>query len=166
MSPFGGVDQLVTSEVLQEISDEIFESKIINDVDLMITFETAGSLLTTAISLQTGVPFIIARKKKFDLPNEVSFGVTTNFDRKNFYIYGNVQGKKIVLVDDVAASGSTLRAAAEALQAKGAHVKAMVVAIAKNSATGKQYQDTFKDLNIPFIALVKIKVDQEIEFIE
>jgi len=61
---------------------------------LIITFESAGSQQAAVVGQALNLPYLVARKKKFDLPHEIAFVVATNFDEKIFYIYGNMTGKR------------------------------------------------------------------------
>ena len=66
----------VSPELLNDITDGLL--KIGNlDCDKIVTPEAMGIHLATALSMKTGKPFTIIRKKKYDIPGEVEFDQET-----------------------------------------------------------------------------------------
>ncbi len=63
-----------------------------------------------------------------------------------------------MIIDDVIASGTTVKNAALALKEAGGELIALFVAAAKTNLTGKKYQNTLSDVNVPLVSLVQIKV--------
>ena len=161
ISPFSGVVSPIRPELLTEISQAAKKEKSFTKADLIITFESAGTQLATVVGQALNLPYLVARKKRFNLPNEISFAVSTNFDEKQFYIYGDVADKKILIIDDVIASGATVKNAIEALKMAGATVKAIFAVAAKTNLIGIKYQDTLEGMKTPLISLIKIKVVNE-----
>ncbi len=143
---------------MAEFSQAALSEKKLEGADLIVTFESAGAQLAAIAGQALHLPYMVARKKRFSLPKEISFSVTTNFDEKKFYIYGDVMGKRILIIDDVIASGTTVKNAALALKEAGGELIAIFVSAAKTNMTGKKYQDTLVDINIPLVSLVQIKV--------
>jgi len=158
ISPFAGIYTPIEPELLSEIVQAAKKELIFKEAELILTFESSGAQLAAVIGQELGLPYLIAKKKKYHLPNEISFTVTTNFDEKNFYIYGEVRGKKILIIDDVIASGATVRNATLALNKNGANVIALFVVAAKTNLIGKKYQDALSEIKIPLISLIKIKI--------
>lgn len=158
ISPFAGVTIPIQPELLTEVAQAALKEKSFAKADLIVTFESSGTQLAAVVGQALKLPYLVARKKRFNLPHEISFGVTTNFDAKDFYIYGNVTSKKILIIDDVVASGTTLKNAASALEKAGAEIIALFAVAAKTNAIGKRYQDTLKETAVPLIALIQIKV--------
>ncbi len=158
ISPFAGVTTPIKPELLSEVSQAALKEKRYAEADLMVTFESSGTQLAAVIGQTLHLPYLVARKKRFNLPHKISFGVTTNFDAKDFYIYGDVTGKKIVIIDDVVASGTTLKNATLALRNAGAEVLSLFVVAAKDNSIGKRYQDILSEVNVPLVSLVQIKI--------
>ncbi len=158
ISPFAGVVKPIKPELISEVIQAASKEKIFTKADLIITFESAGAQLAVMLGHALNLPYLIARKKRFNLPNEISFNVATNFDEKNFYIYGDVINKKILIVDDVVASGNTVRNAILALRNSGAEVLALFAVAAKTNFVGKRYQDVLAEIAVPLISIVQIKV--------
>jgi orotate phosphoribosyltransferase len=84
--------------------------------------EGAAMLLVAAVSLETGLPVTVVRKQAKE------YGTRAQVE-------GNVSpGAKVVLIEDVSTTGHQVRAAAEALEAAGAEIVAIVLAIDRGGA--------------------------------
>jgi adenine phosphoribosyltransferase len=161
ISPFAGVTTPIKSELLTEVAQAALKEKSFASADLIVTFESSGTQLAAVVGQALKLSYLVARKKRFALPHEISFAVTTNFDAKDFYVYGDVTNKKIIIIDDVVASGTTLKNATLALRNAGAEVLALFAVAAKTNIIGKKYEDILRDINVPLISLIQIKVVNE-----
>ena len=84
--------------------------------------EGAAMLLVAAVSLETGLPVTVVRKQAKE------YGTRAQVE-------GNVSpGAKVVLIEDVSTTGHQVRAAAEVLEAAGADIVAIVLAIDRGGA--------------------------------
>jgi orotate phosphoribosyltransferase len=84
--------------------------------------EGAAMLLVAAVSLETGLPVVIVRKQAKD------YGTRAQVE-------GVVEaGARIVLIEDVSTTGHQVRAAAEVLEAAGAEIVAILLAIDRGGA--------------------------------
>ena len=84
--------------------------------------EGAAILLVAAVSLETGLPVTVVRKhaKEYGTRAQVEGKVTP--------------GAKVVLIEDVSTTGHQVRAAAEVLEAAGAEIVGIVLAIDRGGA--------------------------------
>ena len=57
-------------EVLKEISIYLKEKLDFSKIDKIVGVEAMGIHLATALSLETGVPFVVIRKREYGLPGE------------------------------------------------------------------------------------------------
>lgn len=97
------------------------------DYDVIFTAESKSIPFTHALSVRTGKPYVVCRKKyKSYMGNavrSVSNSITTQddqtliLDEKDIHL---VKGKKILIVDDVISTGSTLHAMESLLAQAGA----------------------------------------------
>jgi len=161
ISPFAGVTQAINPEMLAEVAQFVQAEKLFSQANLIVTFDSAGTQLAAIVGQALNLPYLIAKKRKFDLPGEISFSVKTNFDEKIFYLYGNFKNKKILLIDDIISSGSTQKAANLALNKSGAKVIALFAVASKTNIIGKRYQDNLKDLQMPLITIMEIQIVNE-----
>jgi orotate phosphoribosyltransferase len=84
--------------------------------------EGAAMLLVAAVSLETGLPVTVVRKQSKE------YGTKSQVE-------GVVEpGAKVVLIEDVSTTGHQVRRAAEVLEAAGAEIAAIVLAIDRGGA--------------------------------
>ena len=118
------------------------------DADLILTAEAMGIPLATAVSLITGLPMVIARKRQYNLPGEIAIEKTTGYSKEFLYINGIQEGNKVLFIDDVYDTGGTLQAIHLGLLANNIDlVEAFVLVSKKTSPT----------IAIPVYSYVEIK---------
>lgn len=140
-------------ELLGEVSDHILEIADTN-VDRILTVEAMGIPIATALSLKTGIPLSIVRKRKYEIDGEVKLSQSTGYSNGELYINGITKGDRILIVDDVISTGGTLHALVDALQDIGAIICGIIVVIERgNGSSG------LAKLGIDVTTLVKIDVD-------
>ena len=84
--------------------------------------EGAAMLLVAAVSLETGLPITVVRKHAKEYGTRAQVEGTV------------LPGAKVVLIEDVSTTGHQVRAAAEVLEAAGAEIVAIVLAIDRGGA--------------------------------
>jgi len=72
---------------------------------------------------------VVARKRSYGFDGEVAVHQHTGYAEGELYVNGVASGDRLLVVDDVLATGGTLRALGEALSAIGAEVEEVVVVI-------------------------------------
>ena len=113
-----------------------------------------GIPLASVLSMKTGLPFTIIRKRQYGLPGEVSVEQVTGYSKSKLYINGLKKGDKVVIVDDVLSTGGTLKAVLTALKEMKVNVKKVIIAVDK----GKFAERIEKDFSVPIKTLVNIDV--------
>lgn len=144
----------VPPRFLDEISSEILKSK--KDFDKIVTVEAMGIPLATAIALRSGIPFNVIRKRKLDLPGEISVEQQTGYSTSTLYINGIHKGEKILFVDDVLSTGSTLRSSVKAIQKLGADVREVWIIFDRC----ENKEEIEKEINTKINTILKIRVDK------
>lgn len=105
--------------------------------------EGAAMLLVAAVSLETGLPVIVVRKQAKE------YGTRAQVE-------GVVEpGTAVALVEDVSTTGHQVRAAAEVLEAAGAAIGAIVLAIDRGGA------DPLRDAGYEVRAVAVLRPDGE-----
>jgi adenine phosphoribosyltransferase len=119
--------------------------------DLLAGIESRGFLVTAPLSLELGCGFMMVRKKG-KLPGrtmphtyELEYGTDTIEIQQDLVR----PGQRIVVVDDVLATGGTLSAAITLLRKAGADVRGAVCIIELSALEGR------KRLDLPFESLVQ-----------
>jgi len=116
-----GVPELAP-ELLTEIADLII--KLIDArtgrIDKIVTIESMGIPIGTALSMKTGIPLVIIRKRKYELPGEIAVHQRTGYSKGELYLNGINKGDCVLIVDDVISTGGTMKAVIQALKLAGA----------------------------------------------
>lgn len=125
------------------------------DVEVMVTPEVKAVPLTHAISVRTGVPYVVARKtQKPYMVGSVKrtvISITTG-KPQDLVIDGadvpRLAGKKVAIVDDVVSTGGTLSGLVELLAEVGAEVIATLVVFSE----GEERSDVIALGHLPLFA--------------
>ncbi len=143
----------VDPKLLNEVTDAMMSlSKF--DCDYIMTVEALGIPLATCLSLKTGKPFNVVRKKMYGLSDEVSLTQVTGYSKVNLFINGVKAGDSVVIVDDVVSTGGTLWALVEALKKMYVKIVDIIVVVEK---TDKKAEIERK-IGYPIKTLVKVDV--------
>ena len=60
-----------------------------------------GLPLTAPLSIRTGIPMVIARKRSYGLEGEVEVSQETGYSKGSIYLNDIKEGERIVIIDDV-----------------------------------------------------------------
>ncbi len=143
----------VDPRLLNEVTDAMMElSKF--DCDYIMTIEALGIPLATCLSLRTGKPFNVVRKKMYGLPDEVSLTQVTGYSKNNLFMNGVKAGDSVVIVDDVISTGGTLWALVEALKKMYVKITDIIVVIEKTDRKA----EIERKIGYPIKTLVKVDI--------
>jgi adenine phosphoribosyltransferase len=139
--------------VLNEIIDRMME---LGDLrcDIIVAPEAMGIPLAVPLSLRTGIPYNVVRKRRYGLPGEVSLQQTTGYARTDMFINGIKKGDRVVIVDDVISTGGTLKAIIKAFQAMGVQIVDVIVVVEK----GDRKAEVESELGVRIKTLVKVEM--------
>lgn len=139
--------------VLDEVLDRIYDLMDL-DVDYLVGAEAMAIPLIVPLSLMTGIPYNVIRKRKYGLLGEVSVRQTTGYSEKELYINGLKKGDRVIVLDDVVSTGGTLRAIAKALKTMGVDVRDIIVVVKKTD----KLDELEKDIGQKVRTLVSVEV--------
>ncbi|HEY3420421.1 MAG TPA: hypoxanthine/guanine phosphoribosyltransferase [Methanomassiliicoccales archaeon] len=139
--------------VMKEIIDRI-QNVGDFDCDYIVAPEAMGIPLAVPLTLRTGIPYNVVRKRRYGLPGEVSVHQVTGYSEKELYINGLRSGDRVVIVDDVISTGGTMRALVQALQNMGVRIVDIIVVVEK----GDRKEALEAELHIKIKTLVKVEV--------
>ena len=139
--------------VLEEVLDRIFDMMPM-DVDYLVGAEAMAIPLIVPLSLMTGIPYNVVRKRRYGLPGEVSVRQTTGYSEKELFINGLRKGDRVIVMDDVVSTGGTLRAIVKALKAMGVEVADIIVVIRKTD----RLEELERDIRQKVRTLVSVEV--------
>lgn len=143
---------LVEPALLQEIADAVIDQVDMHKIDKILTAEAMGIHLSTAVSLASDIPFVIARKRKYGFDSEVAVHQETGYGENELYINNIESGDRLLVLDDVISTGNTLAALADAVDVCGASIEEIVVVIRRRS------DDKQPPLPAPVTHLVEVEV--------
>ncbi len=150
-----GVPRL-EADVLSAVTELSVASINWNNIDLILGIEAMGLPLTAPLSVETGKPLVIARKRKYGLDGEVIIDQTTGYSKGSMYLNDIKKGERIAIVDDVLSTGGTLRSVIEGVKKTGALVKHILVVVEKGPGL-KNLKSEYPDIKIE--SLVKLEMD-------
>jgi adenine phosphoribosyltransferase len=131
--PKAGVLFKDVTPLLQERFQEVVEamSKTINweEIDYVVGIEARGFILGAALATLKGKGFIPVRKKGKLPPPVISESYALEYGTDTLEMIINEKPGRVVLVDDVLATGGTLRAVMNLCQKNQLDVKAMALLI-------------------------------------
>ena len=140
--------------VLKEIAQVLDEVLDLSKIDKIVGVEAMGIHIATALSLETGIPFVVIRKRQYGLPGEHEIVKSTGYATSKLYINDLKEGDNILLVDDVVSTGGTLTAVINELKAIGVNLVDTVVVVEKGEGKGVVEEATGEDIK----TLVKLDV--------
>ncbi len=145
----------IDPHMVEEIADYIAEIADMN-VDTILTVEAMGIPVANALSLKTGLPLTIVRKRPYFLEGEVELSQSTGYSKGVLYINGLKKGDRVIIVDDVISTGGTLLALVRALKNMGVEVTDVISVIGRGVGYLK-----LKELGFKPKVLVTIDVSEK-----
>jgi adenine phosphoribosyltransferase len=136
-------NMLGDTEVVEAIADDLAQ-RVPADIDALMTAEVKSIPLAHALAVRMKRPYVVARKtRKPYMVGAMSvevISITTGapqtlwLDGKDLHL---VQGKRILLVDDVISTGSTLAGMRKLVNEAGGAVVAEAAAFTEGNEPGK-----------------------------
>ena len=142
--------------VLQAITKLAVDRVEWGKVDLLLGIEAMGLPLTAPLSVETGIPLVIARKRSYGLEGEVEIDQSTGYSKGAMYLNDLNQGERVAIVDDVLSTGGTLEAVIEGVRRAGAEVTEIIAVIEKGQGL-KRLQGLYPGIRIQ--SLVRLEMD-------
>jgi len=101
-----GVPEIPT-ETLWGCAFEVARVGNVKQSNKIITPEAMGIQIAAALSLVTGIPMLVIRKKSYMLPTEIKIVKRTGYAEEIMYANGLRSGDSVLLVDSIIATGGT-----------------------------------------------------------
>ncbi|XP_053592837.1 adenine phosphoribosyltransferase-like [Microplitis demolitor] len=125
--------------------------KSLKNVDVIVGLDSRGFLLGPILSTELGKPFVPIRKKG-KLPGNIKReSYTLEYGEATVEIQTDSisKGKKVLIVDDLLATGGTMSAAIKLIEAIGAEVVECIVLMELNSLNGRS------KISVPVFSLIQ-----------
>lgn len=132
---------IIEPDLLREIGCAMVKVMNLEKVDMIVVAEAMGIHIGTVLSLMTGIPMNIVRKREYKLPGEVAVHQVTGYSKGELYLNGLSAGDRVVIIDDVVSTGGTTRALLAALEQIGVEVVDICFVIQRgNPDIGRAYR--------------------------
>ncbi len=143
----------VDPEMLGEVIDRLMEIADL-DCDVILAPEAMGIPLAVPLSLRSGIPFSVVRKKKYGLPGEVEVDQVTGYSRGSLYINGIRDTERVVVVDDIVSTGGTLRCILSTLRRMDVRIVDVIAVLEK----GNGRPSLERELGLRIKTLLRVEV--------
>ena len=131
VNPISDGNPAITKELLDEITDLIVENVDL-DCDVFLAPEAMAIPYGAALTIRTGIPFQIIRKRGYGLPGEITIEQRTGYGGSTMHLNSIEKGTKAILIDDVISTGGTLVATVKTLREAGIIVDKAVIILNKS----------------------------------
>lgn len=143
-------------EVLKAIVELTVERVDWSQIDVLLGIEAMGLPLAAPLSMATGVPLVVARKRSYGLEGEVKIDQATGYSKGVMYLNDIKEGERVAILEDVLSTGGTLEAVIEGVHRAGAEVTEIVAVVEKGGGL-KRLQEMHPDVRIQ--SLVRLEMD-------
>jgi adenine phosphoribosyltransferase len=109
------------------------------DIDVVVSAEARGFIIGAAMAYELGVPFVPVRKKG-KLPYEtISATYAKEYGEDSLHMHkdGIIKGEKALLVDDLLATGGTIKASAQLVKQLGGTIAGMCFLVELSYLNGR-----------------------------
>lgn len=138
-------------DLLEEVVDGIVRASDL-DCDVILAPEAMGIPLAAGVTLRTGIPYSVIRKRSYGLPGEIPLDQRTGYSRSPMYINGVGAGSRVAILDDVISTGGTVKAVVGALRGAGAEVTEVIAVYSKS----RDVSDLERELGVPVRYLLAV----------
>ncbi|DAC56244.1 MAG TPA: purine phosphoribosyltransferase family protein [Candidatus Poseidoniales archaeon] len=149
-----GVPRL-NPHVLEAIIDLSCELVNWQDIDVILGIEAMGLPLLAPLSVRTGIPMVIARKRQYGLEGEIEISQETGYSKGSLFLNDIKPGEKIAIIDDVLSTGGTMKCVIEGIKKTGATIQNTIIVVEKGNGMERLKSDY---PNIQFDSLVKLEM--------
>ena len=125
------------------------------NIDLILSIEAMGLPLASVLSVATGIPTVVARKRSYGLDLETVVDQSTGYSNGSIWINDVNPEEKILVVDDVISTGGTMEAVLSSLESRGAILSEVWTIFEKGDGMKK----LIKKHNWPIKSLVRIEMN-------
>ena len=143
-------------EVLRAITELVVERVDWSQVDVLLGIEAMGLPLAAPLSMATGVPLVVARKRSYGLEGEVKIDQTTGYSKGAMYLNDLNPGERVAILEDVLSTGGTLQAVIEGVRRAEAMVTDIITVVEKGDGL-ERLQAAHPDVRIQ--SLVRLEMD-------
>jgi adenine phosphoribosyltransferase len=143
-----------TSDLLSATRDLLLHRVDWDEVDLILSVEAMGLPLASVLSVATGIPTVVARKRSYGLEGERIIDQSTGYSKGEIWINDVNPGERVLVVDDVISTGGTMEPVIDALIDMGVKLSGVWTIFEKDSGM----QNLIDKHGWPLHSLVRIEM--------
>ena len=143
----------ITRELMAEMVDAITERSDL-DCDMILALEAMALPVATAVTMLTGIPFRVIRKRGHGLPGQIDVEYTTGYSTSEMYVSPIKEGTRVIIIDDVLSTGGTIKALVNALRDNGIVVVEVIAVLNKHN----DVHAFSEEIGVPVITLLDVAV--------
>lgn len=131
---------LANPEAMQYISEQIQKQFPADNVDIVAGIESRGFIIGILLAMKYNVGFAMIRKagKTPGKTHQVSYSLEYGTDTIEMRVDAVTAGKRVLICDDLLATGGTARAAADLIEKAGAKVVGLAFVIELEQLGGRR----------------------------
>lgn len=137
---------MANGEAFQAACNELKDFAVAQGADLIVGPESRGFIFGCPIAYQMGIGFIPIRKPN-KLPREtISISYTLEYGENTLCIHKDAikKGQKVLIVDDLLATGGTIKAAIDLVEKLGGEVVGLGFLIELTELNGRRLLDGYE----------------------
>ncbi|RLG59075.1 adenine phosphoribosyltransferase [Candidatus Geothermarchaeota archaeon] len=157
VNPLSSGTPRIRPVVLWGCAFEIARVANLKDANVILAPEAMAIHLATALSLITGIPFIVIRKRSYGLKDEIKIVKRTAYAETKMYLYGVKPGDRVILIDSIIATGGTFSAIIKALKERGIIIQDVIAVIEKADLGGVERVE--KETGHRVKTLIKVSIE-------
>ena len=156
MNPLSSGVPEIPTEALWGCAFEVARVSEVKRSNKIVTPEAMGIQIATAVSLVTGIPMLVIRKKSYMLPTEIRITKRTGYAEEVMYANGLKSGDSVLLVDSIIATGGTYVAIIKELLANGIKLADAVAVIERAEFKGVERVE--KETGVKVKTLIRLRL--------
>mgnify|MGYP000079450683 CR=1 FL=1 len=128
----------------------------VEEADYILVPEAMGIHLGAVMSILSGKPLVIARKRRYGVKGEIEIVKKTAYGESKLYINGLNPGDRVVIADAIIATGGTLAAIIKTLLSKSIRIVDVGVLVEKEGLGG--VERVLKETGYRVKSVLKVRI--------
>ncbi len=154
LNPISTGIPVVKPNLLKAITNEFLKRLAGLKADYILTFEAMGIHIGACLSLKTGIPLVIGKKKRY---NDDMIEVRRETDK--LYIPKIIESSRVIIVDSIISSGKTIIEVVKRL--KKYDVKIIGIYVVINRVDHRGVDRVYRETGYKVNSIVDIDVDEK-----